>query len=103
MTFTRDGDGWWVKPDDTGTPVYFKREGTSLIGKVSSGRAEAIDLSTYFELTGSEDWTRATVVYTRPKEKNGEVRTQVEKDRLIAEITIDGATHEAVVTWHTTK
>jgi len=74
-----------------------------LVGKVASGRAEATDLGSYFELTGNEDWTRAMVVYTKAKEKEGEVRTQVEKDRLIAEITIDGATHAAVVTWRPTK
>jgi hypothetical protein len=104
MTFTRSAGGWWSKPDDMGVLVYFRREGTNVVAKAPSYQeAEREDLSRYFELTGGENWTRPTVIRTKPPEKKAEVRTQVQKDRLIARVTLDGTTHESIVTWRTRK
>jgi hypothetical protein len=100
MTFTRNTDGWWSRPDDTGSTLYFKSEGTNLIIKTRFNQLETKDLSTYFDLTGNEEWAKTPVIRAKPPE-NGQVAIRVEKDRAIAKVIIGGTTEDATLKWDT--
>lgn len=68
MSFTRAQDGWWLRPDDLGSAVYWKSEkGKLLVRNESPEYKEAIDASV-FDLTGTEDWSK-------PRSCSGKLQT----------------------------
>ena len=103
LTFARNIGGWWVKPDDTGVPIYYKKESTSLVIKSASGREQSMDMAAFFDLTGGEDWSQPVIIRGKFAEKRTEVRTRRERSRMVAVIDDGGRAGEAIVTWDTPR
>ncbi len=103
LTFASNIGGWWVKPDDTGVPIYYKRDGTSLVIKSLSGQEQSMDMAAFFDLTGGEDWSQPQIIRGKVAEKKTEVRTRREKSRMVAVINDDSRTGEAIITWDTSR
>ncbi len=103
LTFAKSNGGWWVKRDETGVPVYYKRDGTSLVAKGSSGQEQSTDMAAFFDVTGGEDWSQPLIIRGKFAEKKTEVRTRRENSRIVAVIHDDWKTEEAIVMWNTAR
>ena len=103
LTFARNVGGWWVRPDDTGASIYHKREGTNLLIKSASFQEETTDMAFYFELTGVEDWSQPLVIRGKFFEKKADIKTRMEKNRMVVVSIVDGTTGESIITWDTSK
>ena len=101
LTFAKSNGGWWTKSADTGMAIYYKCDGTTLVTRSASGQEESMDVASFFDLTGGENWSRPLIIRGKFAKKKTEVRTRTENNRIIAAINDDGKTGEAIVTWST--
>ncbi len=60
-------------------------------------------MALYFELTGAEDWSRPSVIRGKFSEKKADIRTRMEKNRVVVVSIVDGTTGENIITWDTWK
>ena len=87
QSFVKDTDGWWYRRDDLGTKVYYKCEGAKLLAGYSKDKTESTDLTTHFQITGKEDWSKPQKILS--KISGQEVSTLPEKTRMAIR-TIEG-------------
>ncbi len=60
-------------------------------------------MASYFELTGAEDWSQPSVVRGKFSEKKADIKTRMEKNRMVVVSIVDGTTAENIITWDTSR
>lgn len=90
----RSSDTTWIREDDLGNKIYFRREKTKLISKMENGNEETTDLGDFVELTGKEDWTQQRSVRSKQKDKP-DLKTTPGKNKFI----VTAEDYEVAITW----
>lgn len=102
MTLTRTAENWYVRETDLGSRIFHKNEGTKLLTREGSKPVETVDLSTDFDLTGKEDWSRPQRIHLHKILNSPEdrwVRTTPEKTKFIVEASQEGKGEKVMIEW----